>query len=231
MDHKPCIIVCNYIKGGVGKTTLAVHVAGMLAETTIKQVLLIDCDIRPDAWQFFTGRRAKEKEPLLVSVEDNLDVLWNPPQITGPRFKPIAKQDYYTYDYVVIDTDSPPDDSLTILANDSPDIFLVPIAKSQSHALENLSWFLELLEDEVQFGISSRTNYQPIVRIIPLGSNIKEIKSQIDLNYCSHIKVEIFQRMKCLSGQTVKSLKEKKLLWHYPKLQDTKYYFKSMIES
>ena len=37
------VVVAQH-KGGVGKTTLATHVAGLLAENELEKLLLIDCE-------------------------------------------------------------------------------------------------------------------------------------------------------------------------------------------
>lgn len=150
INRKTRVIMCNYTKGGAGKTTMAVHLSGILLEETSGQILLIDCDPRPDAWKFYTGSKPNYNQTRTTPV-DGLDLWWNPPQSKGSRFKPIIKQEYETYDYIVIDTDSPPEDSLTLLSDTLPNIFLVPIAESQSHAIEDIASFLEILERCIKF--------------------------------------------------------------------------------
>ena len=47
------VILCTHNSGGVGKTTLAVHLAGVLSKKG--DVLLIDCDDQADSWKFYVG--------------------------------------------------------------------------------------------------------------------------------------------------------------------------------
>jgi Mrp family chromosome partitioning ATPase len=51
------IILSAFNKGGVGKTTLAVHVAGLLAEQG--RVLLVDCVDQYDAFYFYCHQEPK----------------------------------------------------------------------------------------------------------------------------------------------------------------------------
>jgi chromosome partitioning protein len=53
-------------KGGAGKTTLAIHLA-VIAETTGRRVLLVDCDPQRSATRWYEAREAQT--PLLVAAE------------------------------------------------------------------------------------------------------------------------------------------------------------------
>lgn len=230
MDRKTRVILCNYTKGGAGKTTLAVHIAGILLEQTLGKILLMDCDPRPDSWKFFSGSRPNTNQTRLTPLK-GIDLWWNPPQIKGSRFKPIVKQDYETYDYVVIDADSPPEEALTLLSDALPDIFLVPIAESQSHAIEDIFLFLKDLEREVKFERDSGIDYNPIVKVAPLGLTIEEVELELDISGFSDIRIEICKPMNFLAIEIRKSLKEKKFIWRYPDLESyTKDYFINLIK-
>jgi chromosome partitioning protein len=229
MDRKTRVILCNYTKGGTGKTTVAVHIARILTEQTLGQVLLMDCDSRPDSWKFFAGKRPSQNQ-IRLSLPHRLDLWWNPPQSKGDRFKPITKREYKQYNFVVIDADAPPEDSLTLLGNTRPDIFLVPIAESQSHAIEDISIFLEDLEREIRFQRDSGIDYNPTVKIAPLGLKIEEIEAEVDIRQFSDIEIKILVPMPFLSKEIRKALTEKKLIWEYPNLAGTKSYFIDLIK-
>ena len=231
MNRRTRVILCNYIKGGAGKTTLAVHITGILLERTVGQILLMDCDSRPDSWKFFIGSRPAKNQTRLTPV-NGLDLWWNPPKLKGSRFKPIVKKDYETYDYVVIDTDSPPEEALTLLSDTRPDLFLIPIAESQSHAIEDISPFLNDLEREVKFERDSGTDYSPIVKVAPLGlarDERDEIKSQLKIHNFSDVEIKLWTPMNNYAQDIRKALKEKKFIWKYPNLEDTKDYFINLI--
>ncbi|MEB3884386.1 AAA family ATPase [Lyngbya sp. CCY1209] len=229
MDRKTRVILCNYTKGGAGKTTVAVHIARILTEQTPGKVLLMDCDSRPDSWKFFAGQRPSPNQARL-SFPHRLDLWWNPPQSKGARFKPITKREYKQYNFVVIDADAPPEDALTLLDNTLPDIFLVPIAESQSHATEDIPIFLEDLEREIRFQRDSGIDYNPTVKIAPLGLEIEEIEAEVDIRLFSDIEIEICVPMQSLDKEIRKALKEKNLIWEYPNLADTKSYFINLIK-
>ncbi|MCX5982311.1 MAG: AAA family ATPase [Nostocales cyanobacterium LacPavin_0920_SED1_MAG_38_18] len=53
------IILCTHNDGGVGKTTLAVHVAGVLINRQ-DSTLLVDCDDQADFWQFYIDRNPEK---------------------------------------------------------------------------------------------------------------------------------------------------------------------------
>lgn len=227
MNRKTQVILCNYTKGGVGKTTLAVHVVGVLLEETIENILLMDCDPRADAWSFFSGSRPNSDSETLT-LANGLNLRWNRPQSKDARFNPIIKQDYETYDYVVIDADAPPEDSLTILSDTLPDLFLVPIAESQSHAIKDMSFFLEDLEREINFENDSGIEYNPIIKIVPLGVSIEEIQNKVDIS-CFSVDIRIATPMKSLGKEIRTALEEKELVWRYPQLEETKNYFINLI--
>lgn len=228
MDRKTKVILCNYTKGGAGKTTVAVHIAKVLVEQTIGKTLLVDCDPRPDSWRFFQGSRPQSGQTQ-VSCQSGLDLRWNPPQSRGSRFKPIKKGDYSTYDYLVIDTDSPPEDSLTILGDTLPDIFLVPISESQSHAIEDIPGFLQDLDREVQFIRDSGITYNPVAKVVPLGIQRQSVESQLQNWDFHHLTVEISQPMQPLAFEVQTALKEKTIIWDYPNLDCLKSYFINLI--
>ncbi|MDM8560666.1 AAA family ATPase [Candidatus Parabeggiatoa sp. HSG14] len=53
------IILSAFNKGGIGKTTLAVHVADLLAEQG--RVLLVDCVDQYDAFNFYCRQKTKNE--------------------------------------------------------------------------------------------------------------------------------------------------------------------------
>jgi chromosome partitioning protein len=215
------------MKGGAGKTTLAVHIAGMLAGKSGKQTLLIDCDPRPDAWEFFA--KSEPQDRSIKFLENAPDVWWNPPKSKGDRFESLGKLEYKKYQYVVIDTDSPPEDCFTMLVNLLPSIILVPIAESQSHSIKFLPKFFKLLTHKVDVERASGNDYNPIVKIVPLGLEIDEINSRFDITNISDIEIKIVSPMRSLAAEARKSLENRTFMWEERGLEDTKDYFYNLI--
>lgn len=147
------IILYTHNDEGVGKTTLAVHIAGVLLNKG-DSVLLVDCDDRADFWQFFTDRLpSRSQDTFLV---ENSTVIWN------KKRDSIKKQaDLNTYDHVVLDIDSPLQNTVQVILGDDPDIILVPINKSQKvKALRNLPRTLNVISQ-----LESKTDSNPQVII------------------------------------------------------------------
>mgnify|MGYP006271659499 CR=1 FL=1 len=55
------IILYTYNKGGVGKTTLALHITGVLRKQTSGKIIMVDCDPRPNSWSFYKRRKCLRK--------------------------------------------------------------------------------------------------------------------------------------------------------------------------
>jgi chromosome partitioning protein len=236
MNKKPCIILCTFTKGGAGKTTVAAHITGMLVDKSIEQVLLIDCDGRADSWEFFAKTEVPDQgsSDAWKKLPDGPHVWWNPPQNTGDRFKTLNARDYEKYGYVVIDTNSPPEDGFTILKNHLPDIVLVPIANAQSHAIRHFLNFFHLLEYKIKRVRDSGKNYNPIIKVVPLGVEIGELKSKfkkhnINIADFRDLEIEIVSPMRYLAKEVQESLENQTFMWENPGLEDTKDYFYKLI--
>ena len=88
-------IVIAQHKGGVGKTTLAVHVAGVLADNGLDKILLMDCDSQSDSFRFFT-KKIPSKSMEIKEGMDGVDVLWN-----YKREKLSNKNRFSEYDHIM----------------------------------------------------------------------------------------------------------------------------------
>ncbi len=149
------IVLCTLHKGGVGKTELAIHVAGAL-RTQVARTLLVDCDSQASAWEFHFGTSptaANEARP----VDDRLSVLWNPDRV---RIKGQAAD----YDHFVLDLDSPLENTVQTIVQDSPDLVLIPVTR-QHGALSKLKDPLAIVAQ-----LKAKAGHGPCVRIVPLGA-------------------------------------------------------------
>ncbi|EIK4857319.1 ParA family protein [Salmonella enterica] len=114
------IVVAQH-KGGVGKTTLAVHVAGVLKSEYYKSYL-IDCDSQGDAFRFFSGAVPQSSLEHKRGM-DNVDVLWNP-----GRLKMNNKNAFSGYEHIVVDIDTRIENALSVILEINPDIVLLPVS-------------------------------------------------------------------------------------------------------
>jgi len=210
------IILCTHHKGGVGKTTLAVHLAGILQEE-VGRTLLIDCDSQADSWFFFT-RTFPNRNYTYADISNRLSVVWNPDR------KPIGKfVDPEEYDNIVLDIDSPIETTVQVIVQDDPDVVIIPINK-QDLAITHLSDSLDVISE-----LSKRAGYNPKTIIIPLGSSVKAIREKIkSLNKIPN-DYTIYKRMRNLFAITSSAINEGNFIWDYKDTEDIHQYFYDIL--
>lgn len=161
-------ILCTHNNGGVGKTTLAVHIAGLLLEQG-SDVLMLDCDDQADFWQFFSRGRKPRKHKDSHVLEDST-VIWNKRR---ESVTDVADPDGYAH--VVLDIDSPLANTVEVIIGSQPNLVLVPINASQERkALRNLPRTLKVLSD-----IGKNTGFNPKVVVVPLGVSEDSVRNVV----------------------------------------------------
>jgi chromosome partitioning protein len=196
------IILSAFNKGGVGKTTLAVHVAGLLAESG--RVLLVDCVDQHDAFSFYC-RQDPKKDLLPQRAKNNerLTVIWNPDQ------KPVTRITEPTeYEHTVLDINSPNEDTVRGIIENYPDMILLPI-NDQALALDKLGDTLGIV------AAMQKTNHRSQVRIVPLGATkrrIDECLAQIDEKPAD---LQITKRIKKHQREFTDALRNGQFVWDY----------------
>ncbi len=209
-------IVIAQHKGGVGKTTLAVHVAGVLADNGLDNILLMDCDSQADSFRFFT-KTLPSKSMEIKEGMDEVDVLWN-----DKREKLSNKNRFSEYDHIVVDIDTRVQNALQVITELEPDIILIPIDK-QYLSVEHLPEVLSLIARKE--GI---INYPTKVKIVQMGSthNLSSILNSsqnkpkyLNSNSFSIPNLEIFNN----------SLRDGRYIWDYSLDIDIKSIFKGVV--
>jgi chromosome partitioning protein len=166
------VIVINNNKGGVGKTTLATNLAGVLALEG-KKVLIIDADnqsnvslsfgINPDNLQYSLYDVLVDKLPVEYAIKNvykHIDIIPSNTDLIGFDFKVINNKEFpqpfsimktilepvkENYDYVLIDT--PP--SLSLIVGNTfhfADSVLIPFTP-ESYSMRSLIKVLETIND------------------------------------------------------------------------------------
>lgn len=213
------IILCTHNDGGVGKTTLAVHVTGAL-QFQLGRTLLVDCDDQADSWQFYAeGVPQKLKDVL---VKDDISLIWNK---NRESIKRLAKPEQY--DHIVLDIDSPLQNTVKLIVDNQPDLVLIPVNVSQEvKALRNLPRTLSVIAQlEAKTGASSRTIIVPLgVDPNVIGKTINEVKEKPSRWLVAPPMPDVQQQMQ------VAIYKEKKYIWEYAGYEEMQDYFCSLLQ-
>ncbi|MGL4501784.1 MAG: AAA family ATPase [Planktothrix sp.] len=216
------IILCTHNDGGVGKTTLAVHIAGVLLNRG-DSVLLVDCDDQADLWQFFTKGQIPTKLQDSYEIE-NSKVIWNKDK------KSIKKEANPIYfDHVVLDIDSPLQNTVQVILGNEPDLILVPINISQNiKALRNLPRTLKVISQ-----LESKTGLNPQAIIVPLGipaKSVEEVVSKI-LSNDKPKNCRIAPEMENLQNEIQEAIYQNyEYIWEKESHDELFDYFLAMIE-
>ena len=210
------IILCTQHKGGVGKTTLAVHLADILA-SQISRILFIDCDTQRNAWLFYFGYPAQT--PLEIKEYNNrLSIIWNPLRV------PIRKlADLQAYDHVIFDMSTPLPETVQVIVDNNPDKVYIPVSPHP--------WALEALLDTLPViaRLEEISAFHPTIQIVPLGAYKKDIEEKIKNIPEKPKNYKIVKRMRYLAKETEQALGERNLIWNYPQLVDIRDYFISLL--
>lgn len=200
------IILSTFNKGGVGKTTLAVHLAGVLAEDQFQRVLLVDCVDQYDSISFMSGVSPDEKLKTLRSKYPNVDVVWNPGR---ENLKKSIGQGQY--DSVVLDLNSPAKDTVQAIVSTMPTGVFLPI-NNQALALGRLKDTLASIAAMAKFA-----GYRFPIVIVPMGSDVGKIKEA--LNGCrdslEDLNVEISQPINFSPDIFENALTNGVFVWEY----------------
>jgi chromosome partitioning protein len=216
------VVLCTNHKGGVGKTELAIHVAGIFRQE-LSKTLLIDCDGQADAWKFYFGADPTEgEEGQRRRYDDYITVIWQPrkKQQVGTR-EALSKE----FDSIVIDVDAALEDTVQTLTQSYPDLVLIPVRK-QHDALVNLANPLAVVVQlEKKLGIT------PVVRIVPIGldqSWVQAIRERIASLPELPRQCQIMPRIRDLENKANLARKRRKYIWEFASCDDLESYYRKL---
>ncbi|MBN2991010.1 ParA family protein [Pseudomonas cedrina subsp. fulgida] len=169
-------IVCIHFKGGVGKSTTAVHVVGILSELIGRKTLLVDGDRQVTSYSFFNnGIRPQSDDETPVNPEISLFPLQTLQPSTGLEMgKRLRKIGKIKCDHLVIDTTPDPATTNLILTEVEPDLVLIPVKFDDQGSHSQLTPLLETIARMSAIGI------RPKVKLIPLGGGPDNISPYAD---------------------------------------------------
>ena len=203
------IIVSAFNKGGVGKTTLAVHLAGILS-SSLDRTLLIDCVDQHDAWDFFL-RQSPMAENEVVYVCDRLSIIWNPDK------RPLRQMvDLGEYDHTILDINSPNEDTVQTIADNHPNLVLLPI-NDQALGLQNLKKTLAVIA-----AMEQKAGYLQRNVIVPLGVYKHTIEKRLLEIEIKPDNLEVASRIRKHPAEFSKALETGHFVWEFPQCADVK---------
>jgi chromosome partitioning protein len=217
------IILCTHHKGGVGKSELAIHIAGVLrSESDRKErILLLDCDSQASAWEFYF-RQPPSEEGVVRPVEGDsrLSLIWNP---SRERLQSLTQAE--EFGHFVIDIDSPLANTVQAIVQDRPSLILIPVNYGlQPEALLRLGDPLAIIADlESKIGLQSR------VRIVPLGAQVAAIRARLAELEHRPRRCDVAAKVRNLQKETRKARQEYRYVWEYSGCEDLKDYYHSLI--
>jgi chromosome partitioning protein len=212
------IILCTHNDGGVGKTSLAVHVAGVL-QAELGRILLIDCDDQADSWQFYAEGIPKKLKDVLV--KDDISLIWNKDR---ESLKRLANPEQY--DHIVLDVDSPLENTVKLIVDNQPDLVLVPVNKSQEiKALRNLPRTLSVIAQ-----LENKTGASPRTVIVPLGISPDGIQKAMTQITEKPSQCLVAPPMPDLQQQMQAAIyQDKQYIWNYTGYEDLQSYFRTLL--
>lgn len=175
-------VLCVHHKGGVGKTTTAIHVTGVFLGLG-DRVLLIDGDSQADSFKFFSeGSPPKPGGEKLITQEDKLTVISDSdksnPERLARTFAKLAKDQ--SFSHTVIDVSPDLTAISTFLFEVVPELVLLGVQQDDVGSFVHLNDMLEALEQARPI-IGS-----PRVKVIPIGVSKADFEQFIDSRFTNY---------------------------------------------
>ncbi|MEA5617852.1 ParA family protein [Cronbergia sp. UHCC 0137] len=216
-------VLCVHHKGGVGKTTTAIHITGVFLNMGNK-VLLIDGDSQAHSFKFFSeGLAPKAGGETFTTQEDKLTVISesdksNPDRLAKTLGK-LAKNKKFTH--TVIDV-SPDLTSISkFLFEVTPDLVLLGVKQDDIGSFVSLNDMLIALEQARPIIGSIR------VKIVPIGASKSDFQQFIDNHFTNYEILDPVDWLPMKAGNAV--FINYDYLWTEPDCEHLWDYYKKVV--
>lgn len=216
-------VLCVHHKGGVGKTTTAIHITGVFLGMG-DSVLLIDGDSQADSFKFFSeGSSPKPGGEKLITQEDKLTVVSDNDKSNPDRLaKNFAKlAENKSFSHTVIDVSSRLEEISTFLFEVVPDLVLLGVQQDDVGSFVHLNDMLDALEKARPL-IGS-----PRVKVIPIGVSKAEFEQFIDPRFTNYEILDPVDWLPMEAGKAV--FINYDYLWNEPNCEHLWGYYQSVV--
>ncbi|MGF6180077.1 chromosome partitioning protein [Massilia sp. UYP32] len=156
-------ILCINFKGGVGKSTTAVHITGVMSG--IGNTLLVDGDRQVNSYSFFLRGDLPQTDKV-VEISNSLSVITLnslSPTSRHALSQRISKIGKLKFEHLVFDTTPDAFSAAQIISEIEPDIILVPVKYGDEGGLIQLRHVFNSIQALIATGLN------PVVKIVPIG--------------------------------------------------------------
>ena len=172
-------VLCIHFKGGVGKSTTAIHVTGVLQQQG--SVLLVDGDRQVNSYSFFNAGNPPLTDDVEMLNNGSGIIPLHPLRqiakfVLSKRISKILKLDF---NHFVFDTTPDPLTANSIISEVRPDLILVPVKYDDFGGMVQLITVLETIQRLSATGITAR------VKVVPIGISSQNIIDRLGESFAN----------------------------------------------
>jgi cellulose biosynthesis protein BcsQ len=217
-------VLCVHHKGGVGKTTTAIHITGVFLGNG-DRVILIDSDSQADSFKFFSeGASPQPGGQRLLTQENMLMVVSEGNGSNSKRFTESLKKlsNDKSFNHIVVDIATDLPNISNILFEIKPDLVLVGVKRDDVGSFVHLNDMLLALEQARPI-IASPLR----VKVIPIGVQQSEFQEFVDKRFSGYEVLKPVDWLPMKAGKAV--FVNFDYLWNEPGCEHLWEYYQKVV--